>query len=154
MSNPSKAKGTAWESAIVSFLREHGWPYVERRALAGGKDRGDIAGVVGVVIEAKNTKTLALGTFLDEANTEAANDGADFGVAWMKRRGKSWPGHGYVLMDGSTFVGLLVEAGYGPNTIGGPVPPLPERTAVPGEPLPPLPDSAYPVGAVALDAAS
>lgn len=125
MSNPSKAKGTAWESAIVSFLQAQGWPYVERRALAGGKDRGDIAGIPGVVIEAKAVKTIALGTFLDEADAEALNDGADFGVAWIKRRGKVWPGHGYVVMSGAAFVALLAEAGYGPNTIGGPVPPLP-----------------------------
>ena len=129
MSNPSKAKGTAWESAIAAFLQGHGWPYVERRSLAGALDRGDIAGIPGVVIEAKSVKTVALGAFLDEANAEAVNDHADFGVAWIKRRGKVSPGQGYVVMDGSTFVGLLFEAGYGPNTIGGPVPPLPGALA-------------------------
>jgi len=113
MSNPSKAKGTAWESAIVSFLQRTGWPYAERRTLAGSKDRGDIAGIAGVVIEAKNTKTIALGAFLDEANLEALNDGAALGVAWIKRRGRTWPGHGYVVMDGHAFVALLIEAGYG-----------------------------------------
>ena len=111
--NPSKQKGTAWESAIVAFLQHTGWPYAERRTLAGSKDRGDIAGIPGVVIEAKNVKTIALGTFLDEANLEAFNDGAAYGVAWIKRRGRTWPGHGYVLMDGDAFVGLLIEAGYG-----------------------------------------
>lgn len=117
MSNPSKAKGTAWESAIVSFLQRTGWPYAERRTLAGSKDRGDIAGIPGVVIEAKNTKVIALSSFLDEANLEALNDGADLGVAWIKRRGRTWPGHGYVVMDGHAFVALLQAAGYCNRTL-------------------------------------
>jgi hypothetical protein len=113
MSNPSKRRGTAWESAIVSYLRLEGWPYAERRALSGSKDRGDIAGIPGLVIEAKATKTAALGAYLDEANTEVLNDGAELGVVWLKRRGHVSPANGYVVMDGATFVGLLHSAGYG-----------------------------------------
>jgi hypothetical protein len=113
MSNPSKAKGTAWESQIVAFLQACGWPYVERRTLNGSKDRGDIAGIPGVVIEAKATKTVALGSYLDEANTEALNDGANIGAVWLKRRGCPHAADGYVVMDGATFTGLLHSAGYG-----------------------------------------
>jgi hypothetical protein len=112
--NRSSAKkaGTSWESAICAALIHHGWPHAERRRLAGSNDRGDIAGVGGVVIEAKNTARLDLAGALDEAKTEAANDGHGFGVAWLKRRGKSSPEHGYVVMQGSTFIQLLKEAGY------------------------------------------
>jgi len=113
MVNPSKRKGTSWESAIVTFLKSVGWPYAERRTLAGANDRGDIAGIPGIVIEAKNVKAVALGTFLDEATTEAVNDGAAYGVVWMKRRGHIWPGEGLVVMSGWSFVSLLHEAGYG-----------------------------------------
>ena len=60
MANPSKAKGTAWETAVVDYLRANGHPHAERRALSGNTDRGDIAGVPGVVIECKNAKTMAL----------------------------------------------------------------------------------------------
>ncbi|MGH3502972.1 MAG: hypothetical protein ACRDQA_19075, partial [Nocardioidaceae bacterium] len=84
MSNPSRRKGTAWESAIVDYLRTQGWPYSERRALNGCNDRGDIAGIPGVVIEAKNAKTVTLGAWLDEAAIERTNDGADIGVVWVK----------------------------------------------------------------------
>jgi hypothetical protein len=111
--NPSKIKGTAWETAITRYLRACGWTYAERRSLNGSKDRGDIAGIPGVVIEAKATKTVALGAYLDEANTEALNDGANVGAVWLKRRGVVHPADGYVVMDGSTFVGLLHAAGYG-----------------------------------------
>ena len=113
--NASKRKGTAWEAAIVDHLRECGWPHVERRALNGSVDRGDIAGIPGVVIEAKNEKTITLAAYLDEANTERRNDHANIGVAWFKRRGRTSPADGYVLMDGAQFTALLREAGYHPE---------------------------------------
>lgn len=106
-----KAKGSAWERAIVEFLRPFA-PHVERRAAGATKDRGDIAGIPGVVIEAKNCRTIDLAGWLDEANLEATNDRADLGVVWIHRRGKASPGAGYVLLDGATFVDLLAAAGY------------------------------------------
>jgi hypothetical protein len=66
-----------------------------------------------VVVECKNAKTIALAAWLDEANKEAANDGADLGVVWFKRRGRTDAGAGYVVMDGRTFTQLLTAAGYG-----------------------------------------
>jgi hypothetical protein len=113
--NRSKARGTAWESAIVTYLASRGWAYVERRTLSGAKDRGDIAGIPGVVIEAKACKAIDLSGWLTEATTEAVNDGADLGAVWIKKRGKSSPGDAYVLLDGRTFAYLLDAAGYGPN---------------------------------------
>lgn len=122
MTNPSKAKGTAWESAIVAYLTDLGWQHIERRTLAGSNDRGDIAGIPGIVIEAKSVKSITLGAFVDEAKREASNDthatsrkDNSLGVAWIKRRGHSSPARGYVVMDGDTFACLLDEAGYGPN---------------------------------------
>lgn len=108
----SKRKGTAWESAIAEFLRDRGWPNAERRSLAGKNDRGDIAGVVGIVIEAKSAARVELAAWLDEAAREAVNDRARHGVVWFKRRGKTSAGDGFVLMDGETFAALLAEAGY------------------------------------------
>ncbi len=116
MVNRSKAKGTSWESAIVDYLRTAGWPHVERRTLNGAADRGDIAGIPGVVIEAKSVKTITLGAFVDEAGKERANDQADIGVAWIKRRGKTSAEHGYVVMDGAQFAWLLKQAGYHPES--------------------------------------
>lgn len=105
----ARAKGTRWESAIVTYLNEQGFVMAERRALAGALDKGDITGIPGVVIEAKNTKTIPLAQFLDEAHAEARNANADVGVAWIKRRGRGSPADGYVLMDGETFIELLTE---------------------------------------------
>jgi hypothetical protein len=115
MVNRSKARGTTWETAITNYLQRRGWAAVERRALSGGKDRGDIAGIPRVVIEAKACKTIALSQWLTEATVEAVNDGADVAAVWIKRRGVTDPGRAYVLIDGDTFTDLLDSAGYGPD---------------------------------------
>lgn len=109
----SKAKGTKWESAIVDYLSEHGFPYAERRALSGTQDRGDVAGVPGWVLEAKNCSTASLGVWMDEAIVEQGNAGADYTAVWHHRRGKSSPADGYVTMTGAQFVRLIRQAGYG-----------------------------------------
>lgn len=108
----AKAAGTAWESAIVAYLRSLWWPHAERRARTGARDQGDVAGVIGVCIEAKNTARIDLAGFLDQALTEGEHAGAEVSVAWIKRRGKSSPAHGYVVTDGATFARLLHQAGY------------------------------------------
>lgn len=112
MSNRNQARGTAWESAIVATLNANGWPHAERRRLGGRHDRGDIAGVIGVVIEAKNAKRTELAEWVDEAEVEAANDGGSVGVVWAHRKGRGKPEDGYVVMTGAGFMRLLKEAGY------------------------------------------
>jgi hypothetical protein len=111
MSNPSKARGTRWESAVVAFLSEH-FPYIERRTQAGANDRGDVAGLPGVVIECKSAKRYELGQWLKEAHTEKTNAAARLGLVWMHRKGKASAGDGYVVIDGHTLVYLLKEAGW------------------------------------------
>lgn len=105
----AKRKGTAWESAIVRALREHGHPHAERRALGGAQDRGDIAGLPGVVIEAKAAQRLDLAGWTREVEAEMHNDGADIGAIWHKRRGKTSPLDGYVTMPGHVFIRLLAD---------------------------------------------
>ncbi|MGW4641828.1 hypothetical protein ACWEN6_25140 [Sphaerisporangium sp. NPDC004334] len=106
----NKSRGTAAETAVVNYLRSQGFPHAERRALGGTNDRGDIAGVVGTVIEVKNCTRVELAAWADEANAEADNDGAQIAAVWHKRRGKGSPGDWFVTLDGATFVFLLREA--------------------------------------------
>ena len=108
----SRRRGTAWESRIVGYLQDNGAPHAERRALNGAKDRGDVAGVPGLVCEAKAGKRMELAAWVDEAEIERANDNAAIGVVWHHRRGKASPADGYVTMTGATFVHLLRAAGY------------------------------------------
>lgn len=113
MTNKSKAKGTAAETAVVHYLQENGFPYAERRALAGSLDRGDVTGVPGVVIEVKSCARMELATWVDEAEAEALNGIAanssqrDIAAVWHKRRGKGSPGEWYVTMTGEQFVELI-----------------------------------------------
>lgn len=105
----SKRKGTAAETAIVNYLRTAGFTHVERRALNGNIDRGDIAGIPGVVIEAKNCARQELAAWVAEAELERDNDRASLGVVWSKRRGKSSPADWFVTMSGAQFAALLRE---------------------------------------------
>jgi hypothetical protein len=111
--NRSKIKGTSAETAIVGYLRGEGFPHTERRALAGNSDRGDIAGIPGVVIESKNCAKTELAAWVDEARIEQTNDRADLGVVWHKRRGKGSPADWFVTMSGAQFADILRRLGYG-----------------------------------------
>ena len=118
-------KGPLAEAQVVQCLREHGWPYAERRVMGGQHDRGDVAGIPGVVIEVKNHAAMALAEWVDEAKTEARNlaHGPNdhckivgtctcewrLGVVWHKRRGKGDPLDWYVTMTGRDFLALLAE---------------------------------------------
>lgn len=82
-----RSKGTAAETAVVDYLRAHGHPAAERRALAGAKDRGDISGIPGVVIEVKSAARLEIPAWLRETKAEQANDGARIGLLVIKPRG-------------------------------------------------------------------
>lgn len=105
----SKAKGTAAETAVVRFLREAGFTQAERRTLNGVQDRGDIAGIPGVVIEVKNCARQELPAWIGEAERERDNDRASLGVVWHKRRGTTDPGRWFVSMSGGQFAALLRE---------------------------------------------
>lgn len=112
MTNRSKAKGTKHESSIVDVLRAFGWPHAERRTLGGVNDRGDIAGLIGVVIEAKATARPDIPGWLRELDVEIANDGAATGAVWAKAVGKAHAKDGYIVMRPAAWLALLKEAGY------------------------------------------
>lgn len=104
--NPSKRKGTAAETAVVNYLQSWGYA-VERRALQGSADRGDIAGLKGLVVEVKAAARMELAQWIDESEQEMLNDQSLLGVVWHKRRGKTSPGEWYVSMPGRVFMRWL-----------------------------------------------
>jgi hypothetical protein len=103
----SKARGTAAETAVVRWLAANGFPYAERRTLAGSADRGDLAGIPGVVAEIKNCRRDSLPSWVDEARVEAANAGVPVGVVIHKRVGTTDASRWFVTMDLATFAGLI-----------------------------------------------
>ncbi|MFF3312512.1 hypothetical protein [Streptomyces sp. NPDC002952] len=106
MANPSKAKGTSWESLIVGYLREHHNPGARRNVQMGAKDIGDIDGYYLHALEAKAERTITLSDYIAQANKEAIHAGQPFGCAVVKRRMKG-VGDGYVVRDLSTDVRLM-----------------------------------------------
>lgn len=114
MVNKPKQKGTAAESAVVSFLRTAGFPHSERLALQGGKDRGDITGIPGVVIEVKACQEYSFNQWLGEARVERDNAGADFGLVVAKPRlvGTTKTGQWYALMYSFDYLALVSQAAH------------------------------------------
>jgi Holliday junction resolvase len=108
----SKQKGTSAETAVVRWLHSQGRKSVERRALHGTNDRGDIAGIPCVVIEVKNHKTMKLSEWIKELEVEIKNDKADTGVIIHKKSGTTDVGKWYATMPVEVWFKLLEEAGY------------------------------------------
>lgn len=106
MANPAKAKGTAWETALVAYLREHHNPGARRNAQMGRLDIGDLDGYYLHALEAKAEKTITLSDYIKQANREAINAGEPFGCAVVKRRMKG-VADGYVVRDVATDVRLM-----------------------------------------------
>ena len=100
MVNRPKMKGTAAETAVVSFLRQNGWPHAERLALQGKLDRGDVTGTPGVVWEVKSHATSHWSAWLREAEAERANANTWLGMVVTKP-----PGVG-VTRVGSWWAGM------------------------------------------------
>lgn len=94
MANPSKARGTAWESKIRDYLNgvldySHptDWRLVKRQAQEGAKDVGDLH-AWPFILEAKDVKSPAVPTWLRQAEAEAVNAGFPYSVVIHKVRGK------------------------------------------------------------------
>ncbi|MFD4234258.1 hypothetical protein [Streptomyces sp. NPDC058542] len=106
MANASKAKGTAFESALVAYLREHHNPGARRNVQMGRLDIGDIDGYYLHALEAKAEKTITLSSYIAQANKEAVHAGQPYGCAIVKRRMRG-TADGYVVRDVATDVRLM-----------------------------------------------
>lgn len=82
--NKAKQSGTRFETDVVRYLQPD-FPEVERRALAGSKDKGDIKGIPGWTAELKANKAYLFSQALRQAEVEARNAGTKWYVAIMKR---------------------------------------------------------------------
>lgn len=112
----SKQKGTAWETACVTYLRDHGFPHAERRTLMGRYDMGDINAGPGLVVECKSEKKFTLSVYVDELDEEMSNANAWTGAVWLKRPGTTNVAHGYAITPIGVYVPLLRAAGFGDPT--------------------------------------
>lgn len=106
LTNPSKAKGTAWETALRGYLQENHNPEAHRNVQMGRLDIGDLDGYYLHALEAKAERTITLSDYIAQANREAVNASQPFGCAVVKRRGSSTSA-GYVVRDLATDVRLI-----------------------------------------------
>jgi hypothetical protein len=116
----AKAKGTAAETGLVRFLREHGFPGAERRALTGEFDQGDVTGTPCLAWEVKNHKSYKFPEWIKEAKIEAKNAKADYGILVVKPNGIGITNAGdwWAILTVDQMVHLLREAGYGDRNDG------------------------------------
>ena len=117
MTNPPRQRGTAAETAVTRWLRDHGFPHADRQPLRGGRDQGDIDITAGLIAEVKNHRgspgvgqpaPATLAEWLRQAETERINARADHCLLIVKRTGTADPGRWWVYL---TLADLLDLAG-------------------------------------------
>jgi len=107
----NKAKGAKYERQVCDMLTaELGVP-VERRRLEGQLDRGDVAGIPGLIIECKNERKWGVWQWLREAKAEAEHatrhsSSDTLGVVFKRQLGFPDPADSAVIMDVPTFLAL------------------------------------------------
>ena len=108
MANPSKKKGTAFESAVAEYLRGT-FPHVARLPLSGARDPGDLGGVPHFAISCKNCKQMALAEWMDGAERAQGNT-AQRHAAVIHKRVRRGIGDAYVTMSLHDWAYLVDEA--------------------------------------------
>lgn len=108
----AKRKGAATEEEWVRYLRAVGWPYAERRHLAGAFDRGDVAGCPGVTVEIKSGARIDLATWMDELDTEMVNAATDVGYVAIRPKGRPRAQDWWCVVPAEVLVRLLKAAGW------------------------------------------
>lgn len=116
-----KAKGTAFETQVVDYLKSKGFKNVYRPATSGGLDTGDINGLKHpnrqAIIQNKNCKTFSLSSWLNDAVAQAKQEkvgGDALPIVVFKRPGVGTKNLGdtYALLRLEDIADLLKDAGY------------------------------------------
>jgi hypothetical protein len=93
MTNPSKRKGTAAETAVVRYARVNGFPQADRLTLSGRYDRGDVLLCPGAILEVKAGKSAQTASYgqilawLKETEREREHAHADTAALVVQRQG-------------------------------------------------------------------
>jgi hypothetical protein len=117
----AKQAGSRMERVAADYLAAHVDDRIDRRVKTGAADKGDLGGIrflerdergqaamTGrVTAEVKDCAKVQLGTWLNEAEAERINDGADVGLVIFKAHGKGDPGDQRVVMTLRDLATLL-----------------------------------------------
>jgi len=99
----ARQKGTSFETEVVRYLNDNGFPDAERYGSAQ-MDLGDIKNLP-IVLEAKNHNAMALSEWCDQA--EVAGSKAKKLWAVVHKRARKNVSKAYVTMSLESFVELL-----------------------------------------------
>lgn len=106
MANPNKAKGTSWETEVVTYLRETGLP--ANRTGSADMGAGDIH-VFDWTIEAKHEKVIDLPGYLRQlAASVERRGGPDFQSAVFVKNRRHSTGDGYAVMSIENYRSLMI----------------------------------------------
>lgn len=118
----NRAKGSSFEQQVVDYMRNRlDDPRIERRVSNGANDRGDVSGlsILGkrAVLECKNHARMELSRWVEEAETEKGNDGAEWAFVVHKRKGcgEKRMGETYVTMTLETLCALAAGSHWNLN---------------------------------------
>ena len=121
MGNKNKAKGTAFETLIVKYLRTRGFKRCFRPALTGAGDSGDVNGIASsrrqAIVQCKNQKKFALSEWLNDAHAQSKQQAVGSNalpVLVVKRPGVGEKnlGETYAVLRLEDLTDLMREAGY------------------------------------------
>ena len=121
MGNKAKAKGTAFETLVVRYLRPRGFSKVYRPSVSGSYDSGDLNGISGpnrqAIVQCKNQRQFNLSGWLNDTVQQAKQDAVGnnaLPIVVFKRPGigEKNLGETYALMRLEDIASLLKEAGY------------------------------------------
>lgn len=104
----SRSKGFTFERAVAAVFKAGGFEHAERRPPEGVRDRGDLNGVPGFVIECKAAARFEFGVWLRELEEEIEHAGTPYGALVVKRARASTE-RGYFVMELRDAVRLLRE---------------------------------------------
>lgn len=83
-------KGRDAENFTAQFLKENGFPHMERRTKKGRLDQGDLTGSPGLMWEVKylgKGVRARMAEWMHEVDTQAVNANADYGILVVKPPG-------------------------------------------------------------------
>jgi hypothetical protein len=108
----AKAKGRATENQAVEWLIENGFPYAERRRLAGSEDLGDVSGIPGVTIEIKSAAEWKPVQWLKETRVEQMNNGDEMSFCMARPKATNNVDDWVFIVPSEVLLELLTEAGW------------------------------------------
>jgi hypothetical protein len=106
----SKSKGYRGEAEFVQAAVEEGFPEAGRNgSVYGSKDRGDVHGIPGWVVQVKSVAVAQIPAFIKDAGEQAVNAGVRLYCVALKLRGKHMR-EGVIVMPVKQWFGMVREA--------------------------------------------